>query len=172
MAGEWNEENWFDLADYADVDMDAEFDYEPRDDSSYDIAASGDLPTDPGDNVAGGVEKGSLSPTTVRPREESTLSKDKGQSDQDHTQVDSRHDENFSSKCPSPPKAVRLGLTVSVTMVVSTSSTSEDHILRVVSHAWHICRPTETNPSCHHHLQRHATDFRASQCAPEPLSKR
>ena len=23
MAGEWNEENWFDLADYADVDMDA-----------------------------------------------------------------------------------------------------------------------------------------------------
>ena len=23
MAGEWNEENWFDLADYADVDMEA-----------------------------------------------------------------------------------------------------------------------------------------------------
>ena len=34
MAGEWNEENWFDLADYADIDMDAGFDYEPSDTSS------------------------------------------------------------------------------------------------------------------------------------------
>ena len=29
MAGEWNEENWFDLADYAGLDMDACYDYEP-----------------------------------------------------------------------------------------------------------------------------------------------
>lgn len=126
MAGEWNEENWFDLADYADVDMDAGFDYEPSDDSSYGIAASGDLPTDPGDNVAGGVEEGSLSPTAVRPREESTLSKDKGQSDQDRTQVDSRHDESFSSKCPSPPKAVRLGEASSGSHNSGTSPASGD----------------------------------------------
>lgn len=108
MAGEWNEENWFDLTDYADVDMDAGFDYEPSIDSSDGTAASGDLPADPGDNAVDGVEEGSLSPTTVRPREESTLSKDKGQSDQDNTQVYSQNDESFSSKCPSPPKAVRL----------------------------------------------------------------
>ena len=67
MAGEWNEENWFDLADYADVDMDAGLDYEPSIDSSDGIAASGDLPKDPGDRATDGVEEGSLSPTTVRP---------------------------------------------------------------------------------------------------------
>ena len=111
MAGEWNEENWFDLADYADVDMDADFDYEPSVDSSDGIAASGDLSADPGDHATDGVEEGSLSPTTIRPVEESTSSKDKGQSDhkQDCTQADSQHDESFSSKCSSPLKAVRLG---------------------------------------------------------------
>lgn len=85
MAGEWNEENWFDLADYADVDMDAGFDYEPSIDSSDGIAAFENLPADLVNNAADGVEEGSLSPTTVRPREESTLLKDKDQSDQDYT---------------------------------------------------------------------------------------
>ena len=81
MAGEWNEENWFDLADYADVDMDAGFDYEPSIESSDGIAASGDLSRDPGNHATDGVEEGSLSPTTVRPTEESISPKDNGQSD-------------------------------------------------------------------------------------------
>ena len=59
MVGEWNEENWFDLADYADVDMDAVFDYEPSIDSSDGIAASRDPSADPGDHATGGVEEGS-----------------------------------------------------------------------------------------------------------------
>ena len=94
MAGEWNEENWFDLADYADVDMDAGFDYEPSNDSSDGNTASENLSADPGDHATDGVEEGSLSPTTVRPTEEPISSKDKGQSDhnQDYTQADSRHD--------------------------------------------------------------------------------
>ena len=115
MAGEWNEENWFDLADYADVDMDAGFDYEPSIDSSDGIAASGDLSADPGDHATDGVEEGSLSPTTVRPVEEPVSSKDKGQLDhkQDCIQADSQHKESFSSKCSSPLKAVRHGATSS-----------------------------------------------------------
>lgn len=28
MANEWNEENWFDLTDYAVIDMDVCYDYE------------------------------------------------------------------------------------------------------------------------------------------------
>nr|ADB85436.1 putative retrotransposon protein [Phyllostachys edulis] len=128
MVGEWNEENWFDLADYADVDMDAGFDYEPSDDSSDGTVASGDLPTDPGDSAAGGVEEGSLSPTTVRPREGSTLSKDKGQFDQNHTQVDSQHNESFSSKCPNPLEAVRLDKASSGSHNSGTSPASGDHL--------------------------------------------
>ena len=56
MAGEWNEENWFDLADYADVDMDAGFDYEPSIDPSSGVAASGDLSSDPRGHATKGVE--------------------------------------------------------------------------------------------------------------------
>nr|CCI55289.1 PH01B001G05.12 [Phyllostachys edulis] len=67
MAGEWNEENWFDLVDYADVDMDAGFDYEPSIVLSDGITASGDLSADPGDHATDGVEEGSLSPTIVIP---------------------------------------------------------------------------------------------------------
>ena len=89
MAGEWNEENWFDLADYADVDMDAGYDYELSIDSSDGIAASGDLPSDPGHLATDGVEEGSLSLTTVRPVEEPVPSKDKGQLD--HKQVEESH---------------------------------------------------------------------------------
>ena len=111
MAGEWNEENWFDLADYADVDMDAGFGYEPSIDSSDGIAASGDLSADPGDHATDGVEEGSLSLATVRPAEGPVSSEGKGQSDhnQDCAKADSQHDKSFPSKCSSPPKAVRPG---------------------------------------------------------------
>ena len=60
MAGEWNEENWFDLADYADVDMDAGFDYEPSDASCDGDVASGDH--SPGDHPTDGAEKESFPP--------------------------------------------------------------------------------------------------------------
>ena len=68
-------------SDYADVDMDAGFDYEPSIDSSDGIAASGDLSADPGDHATNGVEERSLSPTTVRPAEEPISLKGKGQPD-------------------------------------------------------------------------------------------
>nr|ADB85316.1 hypothetical protein [Phyllostachys edulis] len=126
MAGEWNEENWFDLADYADIDIDAGFDYEPSIDSSDGVAASRYLSADPGDHATDRVEEGSLSPTTVRPIEESIPSKDKGQSDhnQVYTQADSQHDKSFSSKCLSPPKAVRPGETSSGSHNSKTSPAS------------------------------------------------
>ena len=93
------------LADYADVDMDAGFDYEPSIDSSDCIAASGDLSADPGDHATDGVEGGSLSPATVHPAEEPVSSESKGQYDhkQGCTKADSQHDESFPSECSSPP---------------------------------------------------------------------
>ena len=81
MVGEWNEENWFDLADYADIDMDASFDYEPSIIPSDGNAASRDHSPDPGDYATDGVEEESFFPTTVRPTKEPVSSKDKGPSD-------------------------------------------------------------------------------------------
>ena len=111
MAGEWNEENWFDLTDYADVDMDAGFDYEPSDASSDDNVAPGDLSL--GDFTTDGVEEGSLSPAILCLDEEPASSEGKGQSDHNKgcSKADSRYGEGSLSKCPSPPKTVRPGAT-------------------------------------------------------------
>lgn len=123
MEGEWNEENWFDLANYADIDMDAGFDYEPSDASSDDDAAPGDL--SPRDFTTDGVEEGSLSPTTIRPNEEPASSEGKGLYDHDKgcPKVGSGHDEGPLSKCSSPPKAVRSGKTSSRSRNSRSSST-------------------------------------------------
>ena len=99
MAGEWNEENWFDLADYVDIDMDTGFDYESSDTSSDGDIASGDH--SPGGHTTDGVEEGSLSPTTLRPNEEPASSNGKGRSNlkQDCTKTDSEHSEGSLLKC-------------------------------------------------------------------------
>ena len=62
MGGEWNKENWFDLAYYAELYMDAC--YEQSIVSSDGYAASRDLSPNPEDRAANRVDEGSLSPTT------------------------------------------------------------------------------------------------------------
>ena len=108
MAGEWNEENWFDLTDYVNIDIDAGFDYKPSIISSDGNVASRDHSPDPGDHTTDGVEETSFSPTTVRPTEGPVSSKGKGPYDhnQNCTTVGSQHDEGSPSECSSLPEVV------------------------------------------------------------------
>ena len=79
------------MANYADIDMDAGFDYEPSAASSDGDVASEDH--SPRDHPANGVEEGSLSPTTIRPDEELACSEGKGPFDhnKDGPKVGSEH---------------------------------------------------------------------------------
>lgn len=99
------------MADYADIDMDAGFDYEPSIISSDGYAASRDHSPDPRDHATDGVEEGSFSLTTVYATEGPVSSESKGLSNhnQDYTKAEPQHDEGSPSECSSPPKAVRPG---------------------------------------------------------------
>nr|ADB85301.1 hypothetical protein [Phyllostachys edulis] len=110
MAGEWNEENWLDLADYTDIDMYAGFNYEPSTASSDGDVAPGDHSL--GDHTIDGVEEGSLSPTTIRPDEEPASSESKGPSDHNDgcPKAGSEHGKGSPSKCSSPSEAIRPGM--------------------------------------------------------------
>ena len=66
------------MADYANIDMDTGFDYEPSIISSNGNAASRDHLRDLGDHATDGVEEESFSPTTVRPTEGLVSSECKG----------------------------------------------------------------------------------------------
>ena len=85
MAEEWNDEKLFDLADYAELDMDAYYEYEQSIISSDDNAVSRDLSLDPGDHTAYKVDQGSFSPTTLRPYEEPWGTDPQPQDPESHT---------------------------------------------------------------------------------------
>ena len=108
MAGEWNEENWFELADYAKLDMNACYEYKQSIISSDGNAASRDLSPDPGDYAADRADEGYFFPTILRPNEGSDSSEGKGPSDhnQDYTKTSTEHSEGSPSKCSSPSEVV------------------------------------------------------------------